>query len=246
MEIIALARYPVKSMGGQSCQELTFQVRGVVGDREWAVLTADGGLGSGKTSRRFRRLEGLLHCVARATGPGSTAPPSVRLPDGSVHPADSPLLATTLSELVGQPVTLGKEGEIPHHDDSPVHVLTTGALEDLGVRLGAPLDRRRFRANVLVDGPVEPGMRLALGDGAVLRIGAPMPRCVMVTMSQGPAQGSGQGPAQGPVQGGLAEDRRVLKALPGGENGPELGFMAYVERAGTAAVGDPVAILGAG
>ncbi len=222
MEITALARFPVKSMGGESCDELVLEERGAVGDRVWAVLTADGFLGSGKSSQRFRRLDGLLHCSARSDDPV----PVVTLPDGSEHLVDSEQLAALLSAQVGQPVTLAVEGDVPHHDDSPVHVASTLELDALAVRLGGPLDPRRFRANILVDGPIERGMRLALGDGPVLVVGEAMPRCVMVTMSQP----------------GVAEDRRVLREMTG-VRGPELGFMAYVERSGSAAVGDPVLVL---
>lgn len=267
VEITALARYPVKSMGGEPCGRLSFDERGVVGDRVWAVRTADGGIGSGKTTRRFRRLVGLLDCSAVLTELRPPSPPThgaglsgvavsgaagsdlgwaagevvgsrpvdgtplVTLPDGSCHAADSPDLADRLSALLGQPVTLAVEGDVPHHDDAPVHVLSTLELVALGDRLGEPVDPRRVRANVLVDGPVTTGMRLALEDGPVLVVRDPMPRCVMVTMAQ-----------DVPGRGRIADDRRVLKAATGA-HGPELGFMATVERGGAVAVGGRVQVL---
>lgn len=39
--------------------------RGLEGHRTWAVHTADGGIGSGKTTRRFRRVDGLPALAAR-------------------------------------------------------------------------------------------------------------------------------------------------------------------------------------
>lgn len=182
------------SMGGEAPSSLVLARRGVVGDRTWAVRTAD-----------------------------------------------SEELAQRLGALLGQPVTLTREGEVPHHDDSPVHVLTAQALEQVSARLGAPVDARRFRANVLLDGAgpqLQKGARLALGgspgagtDALALRLGDPMPRCVMVGMAQGRA-GTGE----------LVEDRRVLKAFSGAA-GPALGFMAWVEREGTMALGDTVRAL---
>jgi uncharacterized protein YcbX len=50
--VAQLARYPVKSMAGERLGEATVEHRGLVGDRGWAVYTADGGIGSGKRTRR--------------------------------------------------------------------------------------------------------------------------------------------------------------------------------------------------
>ena len=58
--VAELWRYPVKSLLGEQLQEVQVEERGVVGDRLYAVTDRRGKLGSGKTSRRFRRLEGLF------------------------------------------------------------------------------------------------------------------------------------------------------------------------------------------
>ena len=58
-------RYPVKSLGGQRVGASLVNDRGLLGDRLWAVRDEDGKLGSGKDSRRFRRMEGLLGVTAR-------------------------------------------------------------------------------------------------------------------------------------------------------------------------------------
>ena len=58
--VVELWRYPVKSLLGAALDEVEVEVRGVVGDRLYAVTDRQGKLGSGKTSRRFRRLEGLF------------------------------------------------------------------------------------------------------------------------------------------------------------------------------------------
>ena len=49
-----LWRYPVKSMLGEECRELAVEARGVAGDRLYALRDAEGKLGSGKNTRRFR------------------------------------------------------------------------------------------------------------------------------------------------------------------------------------------------
>jgi uncharacterized protein YcbX len=50
--VLEVTRYPVKSMGGESLRRARVGDRGVEGDRVWAVYTADGGIGSGKRTRR--------------------------------------------------------------------------------------------------------------------------------------------------------------------------------------------------
>ena len=200
-----LTRYPVKSLAGEQLTQAVFEQRGVVGDRRWAVQTADGGLGSSKTTRRFRRVDGLLDLQAVLTGevPELVGGPRV----------DDPRAGELLSELLGQPLVLRQERDVPHHDDSPVHVITTGALQRLG-----DVDPRRFRANVLIEGDEADwqGGELALGDEVVLRLGPPMPRCRMVDLPQA----------------GIAAHRGLLRRAPA------FGLQAEVVRTGTARVGD--------
>src|SRR5215212_4657879 len=76
--VAALARYPVKSLAGEALAEATVESHGLAGDRTWAVYTEDGGIGSGKTTRRFRRVDGLLGLAGRSAG----GAPVVTTPDG--------------------------------------------------------------------------------------------------------------------------------------------------------------------
>ncbi len=61
-KVRALFRYPVKSLAGETVSELSFNARGAVGDRRFALYDRDGKIGSGKSTRRFNRIEGLLFC----------------------------------------------------------------------------------------------------------------------------------------------------------------------------------------
>ena len=224
--VASIARYPVKSMGGESPERVRVTARGLEGDRFWAVRTPDGGLGSGKTTRRFRRVDGLLDLSARLTPDG----PVVDLPDGTAGPVADPGTARQLSALLGRPVTLVPETDRPHHDDSPVHLVTTASVRRFAELAGTPVDPRRLRPNLILDVPgdgfVEDGWcgrRLAVGPEVVLALGEPMTRCAMVNAAQP----------------GLAHDPRLLRALATGHD-LELGLQATVERGGTVAVGDPV------
>ena len=226
-----LARYPVKSMRGERLARVEVEPRGFVGDRRWAVYTADGGIGSGKSSRRFRRVDGLLGFRASLAGPGAAAP-VIESPTGERFQADDPRADELLSAALGQPLRLGQEGGIRHHDDCGVHLVTTAAARGLAELLGDAVDVARFRPNLVLDVPgtgfVEDGWtgrELRLGDEVVLRLGAGMMRCVMVDMAQGP----------------LGRDGRILKVL-GQERQLLLGLKAEVVRGGAVRQGDPAVL----
>lgn len=222
----AITRFPVKSMAGEDLDQVELNHRGLVGDRVLALRTADGGLGSGKTSRRFRRLPGLRLVRARTGDDGVVR---LHLPDGRVLVA---LEADgALSELVGQPVSVVAEGAVSHFDEDGLHLVTTASLSVVTDASGLAVDPRRTRANFLLettdDGFVEDGWQgreLVVG-GAVVRVGAPMPRCVMVNQAGAD----------------LPEAPGLLRAL-GQVHGADLGMVAAVARPGTVAVGDAVVL----
>ena len=58
--VAALHRYPVKSLTGEAVGELRCDERGFVGDRLWSTRTENDKIGSGKTTRRFAAVDGLL------------------------------------------------------------------------------------------------------------------------------------------------------------------------------------------
>ncbi|HEU5109086.1 MAG TPA: MOSC N-terminal beta barrel domain-containing protein, partial [Micromonosporaceae bacterium] len=60
-----LWRYPVKSTGGERVDRVAVEFRGLAGDRLWAVRDAAGKFGSGKSTRRFRHMPGLLRLGSR-------------------------------------------------------------------------------------------------------------------------------------------------------------------------------------
>jgi len=216
-------------MVGETVATLAVDRRGIVGDRAYAVLDADGKLGSGKSSKRFRKMEGLLLCAARYSGGRAL----VRLPDGRELPALDPACAGELSAVVGRRVSLGAERDVPHLDATPVHLLSGAALDWARDRMpDAQVDLRRFRPNVVLDvggpGRVEDGWvgrEVAIGEVELL-VEERTPRCVMVTMKQD----------------GLPHDPRVLRALSARDGEPCLGVGASVVRGGTIRVGDPVCL----
>lgn len=222
----SLWRYPVKSMTGEAVTEVAVQRRGLAGDRQWAVYTDEGGVGSGKTTRRFRRVDGLLEWRA-LLGEGV---PVVESPTGERYGVD--YAGARLSTVMGRPLDIRPGGDVPHHDESPVHLLTTASLRSLGNLLGGPVDVARFRPNVVLEVPEEGfpedewvGRELFLGDDVVLRLGPGMPRCVMV----------------GLPQKALGKDKQILRTLAQ-ERDLSFGLQASVVHGGTVRVGDPAVL----
>lgn len=223
----ALYRYPVKSMAGERCDSLQLEPRGVESDRLWAVRTADGKLGSGKSTRRFRRIDGLLEHASSL----SDGRPQVTLPDGRIFDVGDPRLDDALSDALGRRLEVRREAEVRHFDEGAVHLLAASALDDLRTQLpGARIAVERFRPNIVVGsgGPapferIPLGARLRVGREVVLRVTSAAERCRMV----------------GLAQGALPEDRTILEHLAR-TTGATFGLYAEVVQSGGIAVGDVV------
>jgi len=227
--VVQLARYPVKSLQGESLEAVEVDERGLRGDRGWAAYTPDGGIGSGKTTRRFRRVDGLLHQSSALDG---GAAPVLTLASGARHRCGEPGTDAALSAAVGHTLALRPETDVRHHDEAPVHVLTTASLREVERLLGAPVDVRRLRPNVVLevdgDGFVEDGWigrDLRLGD-VVLTLGPGMPRCVMVDAAQA----------------GVPTTPKLLRTL-GRVNDTHLGLQATVRAGGLVRLGDAARLL---
>ncbi|MFF5077959.1 MOSC domain-containing protein [Actinoplanes sp. NPDC000266] len=184
MRVTEIRRYPVKSMLGELVPSSPVGPRGLDGDRLWAVRDTDGKFGSGKNTRRFRRMEGLFRFRSYV----SQGAPTVELPDGRRFAADDPAGHRAISEALGRPVTLTPEAAVKHHDEGPVSLLTTASLRLVANLTGNPAEALRFRANLLIDSPALeddwPGRRLRVGPATVLRVIRPLTRCVMIDMAQ--------------------------------------------------------------
>jgi hypothetical protein len=128
-------------------------------------------------------------------------------------------------------------------DFAALHLVTTSSTDELAAHApGSRFEPRRFRPNIVVDaveaGFVETqwrGRTLAIGD-VRLRVGIPVPRCVMTTLAQDD----------------LPADRNVLRTITAlnridllgtGAAYPCVGVYADVEAGGELAVGDPVLLV---
>lgn len=220
--VSSLHRYPVKSMLGEDVERLVVDERGCAGDRLWSVRTAEGKIGSGKNTRRFAAVPGLLdlRAVERASGV------HVSFPDGTSCAVDGPEAHALVSSHLAQAVTLVRETDVSHYDDGPVSILGSASLAALSAERGCEVAAARFRPNVVLD-TSEPfvedgwvGKLVQLGT-ATLRVTMTSPRCVMVDMPTADL------PAQ---PGNLTAVGRLNSAC--------LGVIATVVVPGTIAVGD--------
>lgn len=225
--VLELRRYPVKSLLGERHDALALEQRGVVGDRLYAVRNEQGKFGSGKSTRRFRQMDGLFDL--QATYQGENDLPTIGFPDGRVLAGDDPALAGSLSAHVGVPVTLAREAEIPHHDEGPIHLVTTAALRAIGV---APGEALRFRPNLVIDVPGDGmieerwiGREVRCGGEVRLRVTGRAIRCVMI----------------GLAQEGMIADPHLLRRL-GDINDAYFGVYAEVLVPGTVMLGDAVRV----
>jgi len=186
-QIAKLARFPVKSMGGEELEEAMLGWNGMAGDRQWAFIKSQG-------YSRFPWFTGrdhspLLPCRAHYP-PGAdpkTAKPLIAAPDGWSGPIDDPGLTAWLereSRASFRLIQIGRGA----FDSMPVSLVSSGGHAELEASHGSRIDKRRFRINVEVetDMPMRvwAGRRLAVGgeDGAQLSVTEPIQRCVMITI----------------------------------------------------------------
>jgi uncharacterized protein len=227
--VAELHRYPVKSLTGERLEELYVDARGVTGDRLWSVRDPDGKLGSGKSTRRFRRMDGLL--AVRASYDGVV--PVLTFPDGRVVRGDDTSVHHVLSQHVGRPVTLAREEDVSHFDEGPLHLVSTSSLRAVTPTDGAAVDARRLRPNIVVDTSGVGGLpdndwagrRLVVGE-AVVEVLYAMPRCVMLDLAT----------VDLPADRGLLH--RVTEV-----NAGDLGVVADVLAPGVVSLGDRVTLI---
>jgi uncharacterized protein YcbX len=242
-----LAIAPVKGMRLQCTSEVQLGQHGITGDREFLVVGEGGELLLTARAPALLQVEAawdpersLLTLgfpdgdVVQGT-PEPGAPATTRMYDGREMPGwiiEGPLSAA-LSRYLGRPVHLFKRA--PEHigcDDEPVTLMSEASLQALAPELnGTVPDPRRFRMTITIAGTdawaehAWGGREVAIGE-VVLRVIAPVPRCVITTRN--------------PESG--ATDARVLHALARlrGKDDIAFGVWCDILRPGSIHVGDAV------
>jgi uncharacterized protein len=231
--VVELWRYPVKSMGGERLHSCAVAQTGLEGDRRWALV--DGSLNRAGKFMTIRQDERMLTYHARMARPGGVAAAKSRdvvevvTPGGEVVEMDGRLVSQLATET-SRPLTL-RELEGANFDDSPVLLINVATIAAFGAEVGMELDRRRFRANLYVDGfaPEEEvgwiGRRVVVGE-VELEVVSRCERCVIVTRDPDTT----------------AATPELLRALT--ETHEKcLGVYCQVTRPGRISVGDPVHVV---
>jgi uncharacterized protein len=198
-----LARWPVKSLGGEALAAARLDWRGLGGDRAYALL--DLREGRGDRWLTVRHAPRMLAWTAAYPGapddlldPAAPPPPTLRAPDGVEWDWDEPGLEEALAADLGMPVR--RHRDLDGQQDLPGSVTVTTEASRLAVEaaLGRPLDLRRFRANLHLELDMPPfaeerwdGGHLQVGE-VTLALGNPCIRCVIPTRD--PENGVGRLP----------------------------------------------------
>ena len=223
--VYELARYPVKSMAGTILESAQLGFHGIEGDRRLAFRRL--GDKSAFPWLSASRLPDLVRY--RPVEPQYTM---VRTPAGRELELRGAELQNEIAEGFGSPVELM---ELKHgiFDDGAVSVISLATIAAIGREAGLEIDRRRMRANIVLDtDSSEPfledqwiGGTLLFGDAAV-SITLRDERCVMVNID--PDTGE--------------KDARVMKAIVG-LNDNYAGVYGTVVRRGAIEVGQPVTLV---
>ena len=221
--VVALYRYPVKSMAGEELDHVEVSWHGLAGDRRWAFVR-EGQVRSGFPWLTIRERPELAHYRPRFTDPDrlDASPTLVRTPGGAE--LDVVELATSL----GARVIRQHRGVF---DTMPLSLLSTQTLAGLGRLAGTELVPARFRPNLLVDAtggdfPEDGWVGRVLRIGGLrMRVDQRDKRCVVVTVD--------------PVT--LRRDPAILRAIAR-ERDSRVGVYGSTVAPGRVAVGDAVVL----
>ncbi len=226
--VVALWRYPVKAMAGESLERADVSWHGLAGDRRWAFVR-DGQVRSGFPWLTIRERSDLVAYRPAFSAPDrpEASPVVVRTPAGEHLDVDDPALAAQLGEGV-RPIKQDRGV----FDAMPVSLIGSQTLAAMGAALDSDLDPRRFRPNLVVDTGEGGAFAEEEWVGRVLRVGAARlrvdrrdKRCVVVNVDPDTS----------------ARDPRVLRAVAR-ERDAYLGVYGSTVEPGAVAVGDAVVL----
>ncbi len=234
--VCELVRYPVKSMAGTATESAFLGWHGLAGDRRFAFrrLGDDSGFPWLNASRLAELL--LFHPFGLDESTGEPLPTHVRTPSGTHVELRSAELQCEVAERSGGGVELMtlKHGIF---DDASVSVISLATIAGIGREAGMDLDRRRFRANIVLEtGNSAPfledgwiGGTLVFGDREprpAVSVTALDVRCMMINLD--PDTGT--------------QDAQVLKTVVR-LNKNNAGVYGTVLQTGTILVGQPVSLV---
>ena len=227
--VVGLWRYPVKSMAAEALPEGDVGWHGLAGDCRWAFIR-DGAAQSGFPWLTLRERDDMSHYCPSFVEPArpDRSPTIVRTPSGASFDVADPALAAALYPTGARAIRQDRGV----FDTFPLSLITTQTIERLAEMVGARLDVRRFRPNILVEAATAAPFAEDGWVGCVLRIGGMHMRvdkrdgrCVVITID--------------PVTG--ERNPAILRAVAGTRQGC-LGVYGTTVQPGRVAVNDSVFI----
>lgn len=165
-------------MAGERLESCAISQAGLEGDRRWALV--DGTVNRAGKLLSIREDERLMTYRARFEADRV----EVVTPEGEARRLDDQLVSS-IAQKTARPLTL-RDTAGANFDDSPVLVVNLATVAAFGLEAGVPVDHRRFRANLYLDGlgPEEElrwlGFRIRAGD-VELDVIKRCDRCVVIT-----------------------------------------------------------------
>jgi hypothetical protein len=177
--VVEIWRYPVKSMAGERLDSCKVTDVGLEGDRRWAFID--------QSPNRFGKWFNIKQHAALMTYHARLVEGELDLvaPDGSSIALDGNLVRRFETESE-RPLQLR---ELPgaNYDAAHLLIVNMSSVEAFALEAGMPIDHRRFRANLYVEG-LEPWDELRW-LGRIIRAGTAelevvdrCERCKVITM----------------------------------------------------------------
>jgi uncharacterized protein YcbX len=206
-KVESLWRYPVKSMAGETVEEIFVGYAGVFGDRLYAFLNQNAPAAfpylTGRTRPEMLRFcarfrdSGLAvrppnQAEAETRGPGLTPVypqpddlvVDVTLPSGDLLVATDPALRERLAGKGAEASDLTLiRSDRALTDCRPVSLISHHTIKQIGDEIGVALDARRFRGNIYAELDSANGFGEDAFIGRRLQIGT---RCVIAVLDRDP------------------------------------------------------------
>jgi len=233
--VCELVRFPVKSMAGTPTESAFLGWHGLDGDRRFAFRRlGDDSSFPWLTASRLPELL-LFHPVGHDERSEEPLPTHVRSPTGTHMELRSAELQNEVGERLGSRVELM---QLKHgiFDNASVSVISPATLAGISGEAGVKLDRRRFRANIVIETrDREPFLEDGwVGGTLIFGSSEPRPavtvterdvRCVIINLDPDTA----------------TQDKRMLKTVVR-LNKNHAGVYGTVVQTGTLRVGDSVSL----
>lgn len=234
--VCEIVRYPVKSMAGIATESAFLGWYGLDGDRRFAFRRV--GNASGMPWLTASRLPELVlyHPEGLDESAGEPLPTQVRTPAGACVPLRSPELTAEIAARFGSGVDLM---QLRHgiFDEGAVSVISLATIAGIGREAGLDLDRRRFRANIVLETErgetfledAWVGGTLVFGDGdarPAVAVTMRDVRCIMLNLDPDTAK----------------QDARIMKTVVR-LNQNYAGVYGTVVQSGTIRTGDRVSLV---